>query len=69
MFDPIYVVVGFVIGMLITTVFVPPLHKKKLLPDVNQPDIVFRNPAIENGCFKARAYQVSCTAETEVLNK
>lgn len=69
MFDPIYVVIGFVIGMLITTVFVPPTSKKKLLPDINRPELIFKNPSVENGCFRARAYQVSCTADIETLNK
>ena len=69
MFDPVYVVIGFVIGMLITSIFVPPITKKRLLPDVHNPDIIFRNPSVENGCFRTRAYQVSCTAETDVLNK
>jgi hypothetical protein len=69
MFDPVYVVIGFVIGMLITTVFIPPITKKKVLPDIHNPEMVFNNPLVENGCFRARAYQVSCTAETELLNK
>lgn len=69
MFDPAYVLIGFVIGMLITTIFDPPVNKKKLLPDIHNSQIVFRNPSVENGCFRTKAYQVSCTAETEVLNK
>jgi hypothetical protein len=69
MFDPAYVLIGFVVGMLITSVFTPPVNKKRLFPMIDNPDMVFQNPNIENGCFRAKAYQVSCTAETEVLNK
>jgi hypothetical protein len=67
MFDPAYVVVGFVIGMLITTIFVPPVMVKKMYPDINS-STVMRNPSVENGCFKTRAYQISCTERISLLN-
>jgi hypothetical protein len=68
MFDVVWVLVGFVVGMIITSIFVPPITKKKLVPDVQNPEMVFRNPKIENGCFRARAYQVACTSTIDILN-
>jgi len=69
MFDVLGVFLGFLSGMIVTTVFVPPTTHKKLVPDVNNPNLVFRNPELENGCFKARAYQVPCTSEYDFLNR
>jgi hypothetical protein len=68
MFDVVWVLVGFLVGMIITSIFVPPTTKKKLVPDVQNPEMVFRNPKIENGCFRARAYQVACTSTIDILN-
>ena len=68
MFDVVWILIGFVVGMTITAVFVPPTMKKKVIPDVQNPDLVFRNPRLENGCFKARAYQVACTSSIDILN-
>jgi hypothetical protein len=68
MFDVVWILIGFVVGMTITAVFVPPTMKKKVIPDVQNPDLVFRNPKLENGCFKARAYQVACTSSIDILN-
>lgn len=68
MFDVVWVLVGFVVGMIITSIFVPPTTKKRLVPDVQNPEMVFRNPKIENGCFRARAYQVACTSTVDILN-
>jgi hypothetical protein len=68
MIDVVWILIGFVVGMTITAVFVPPTMKKKVIPDVQNPDLVFRNPKLENGCFKARAYQVACTSSIDILN-
>jgi len=68
MFDVVWVLVGFLVGMIITSMLVPPTTKKKLVPDVQNPEMVFRNPKIENGCFRARAYQVACTSTIDILN-
>ena len=68
MFDVVWVLVGFLVGMIITSIFVPPTTKKKLVPDIQNPEMVFRNPKIENGCFRARAYQVACTSTIDILN-
>jgi len=68
MFNILWVFGGFLIGMTVTTIFVPPQTKKKMVPDVRNPAIVFRNPDIENGCFRAVAYPVQCTDSIDFLN-
>jgi hypothetical protein len=67
--DPLYVIFGFIVGMLVSTIFVPPTSLKKFYPDVHNPDIVLKNPGTENGCFRLKAYQVSCTENITQLNK
>jgi hypothetical protein len=69
MFDVLWVFLGFLAGMIVTTVFVPPRTKKKLIPDLKNPRLILRNPEIENGCFRARGEEVSCTAEHDFLNR
>jgi hypothetical protein len=69
MFDVLWVFLGFLAGMIVTTVFVPPRTKKKLIPDLKNPRLILRNPEIENGCFRARSEVVSCTAEHDFLNR
>jgi hypothetical protein len=69
MFDVLWVFLGFLAGMIVTTVFIPPRMKKKLVPDVKNPRLILRNPEVENGCFRARASEVSCTAEHDFLNR
>jgi hypothetical protein len=68
MFNILWVFGGFLVGMTVTTIFVPPQTKKKMVPDVRNPAIVFQNPDIENGCFRATAYPVQCTDSIDFLN-
>lgn len=68
MFDVVWMLIGFVAGMIVTCVFVPPTNRKKMVPDVSNPELVFRNPKVENGCFRARAYEVPCTSSVDFLN-
>lgn len=68
MFSILWVFGGFLVGMIITTIFVPPQTKKKMVPDIKHPSLVFRNPDIENGCFRAVAYPVQCTDSIDFLN-
>lgn len=68
MFDLLYIFAGFLVGMLITTVFIPPTINKKRMPDPARPDIVFKNPKVENGFFHIRSIEVPCTGEVDSLN-
>ena len=55
--------------MIVTTIFVPPRTSKKMVPDIKNPDMVLRNPKLENGCFRAAAYEVQCTDGIDFLNQ
>jgi hypothetical protein len=69
MFDILWIFLGFLTGMIVTTIFVPPQTAKKLVPDIRYPDKVLRNPKIDNGCFRAAAYEVQCTDGIDFLNQ
>jgi hypothetical protein len=68
MFDAWYMFAGFLFGLIVTSVFVPPNMNKKMLPDPKQPNLVFKNPKVENGFFSVRSIEVPCTNETDSLN-
>jgi hypothetical protein len=69
MFDILWLFAGFLVGMIVTTIFVPPRTTKKLVPDIRKPDMILRNPKVENGCFRADAYEVQCTDGIDFLNQ
>jgi len=69
MFDILWLFVGFLVGIIVTTIFVPPRTTKKLVPDIRKPDMILRNPKVENGCFRADAYEVQCTDGIDFLNQ
>lgn len=54
--------------MIVTCVFVPPMTRKKMVPDISNPELVFRNPKTANACFRARSYQVPCTSSVDFLS-
>lgn len=68
MFDPVFVIFGFVVGMLVSTVFIPPTNVKKMYPDLHS-ERILKNPDVENGCFRLVKYQVSCTENITPLNR
>lgn len=69
MFDPVFVIIGFLVGLFVTSIFVPPISNKKMYPDIHDSDTIMRNPQVENGCFRVKAHQVSCTENISQLNK
>jgi hypothetical protein len=68
MLNPLYIFAGFLVGMLITTVFIPPTLNQKMMPDPARPNMVFKNPKVENGFFNIRSIEVPCTGEVDSLN-
>ena len=68
MFNPFYLFMGFLGGMVVCSVFVPPTLLHKVLPDPSNPGIVFKNPKVDNGFFQVKSVEVPCTAETDSLN-
>jgi hypothetical protein len=68
MFKTWYVFLGFVVGMIIASLFVPPTSNLKMLPHPKEPNRVFKNPKVENGFFQVKCIEVPCTSETDSLN-
>ena len=68
MFNPLFVFAGFLFGLVVTSVFVPPDMKRKMLPDPKRPNLIYKNPKVENGYFSIRSIEVPCTNETDSLN-
>ncbi len=64
MFEPKWIVAGAIVGMLLSTVIIPPTRKIKVLP---QPldESPFHTDA---GCVRFVSEEVPCTAETGSLN-
>ncbi len=68
MFNPLFMFAGFLFGLVVTSVFVPPNMNRKMLPDPKRPDLIYKNPNVENGFFSIRSIEVPCTSETDSLN-
>lgn len=68
MFNPLFMFAGFLFGLVVTSVFVPPNMNRKMLPDPKHPELIYKNPKVENGFFSIRSIEVPCTAETDSLN-
>lgn len=68
MFALPYVFAGFLVGMLLVSVFNPMELQTKLMPDVRNPDSILFHDGIKNGCFHVRPYRVPCPMETDSLN-
>lgn len=68
MFNPLYIFAGFLAGVLVCCVFVPPTMNTRRMPDPSRPHQIFKNPAVENGFFQIRSIEVPCTAEVDSLN-
>lgn len=60
--------VGFLIGMLLVSIYEPVALKKRVLPDVSKPPIIMKQESINNGCFRMIPREVPCPAEYDSLN-
>lgn len=68
MFTPWYMFAGFVVGLVVVSVFVPPVQHTRVLPDPSRPSQVFKNPKVENGFFQVKSIEVPCTGDVDSLN-
>lgn len=59
-----WVVAGVIIGMLLSTVFIPPTRKVPTVPSPHDADVYHT----ETGCIRLRAVEVPCTQDTESWN-
>jgi hypothetical protein len=59
-----WVAAGVIVGMLISTVMIPPTRKTKTLPSPHDTSVY----ATETGCVRFVSEEVPCTAEPDSLN-
>jgi hypothetical protein len=59
-----WLVAGFIIGLLISTVMVPPSRKIKTLPSPHDPSTFHT----DTGCIRFVSEEVPCTSEPDSLN-
>lgn len=64
MLEARWVVAGAIVGMLISTVLVPPTRKVKVLPQPADTSPFH----VETGCVRFVSEEVPCTADPESLN-
>lgn len=64
MLEPRWVVAGAIVGLLISTVIVPPNRKVKVLPSPADTSAFH----VDSGCVRFISEEVPCTAEPESLN-
>jgi hypothetical protein len=60
----LWVVSGLIVGLLISTVFIPPTRKEKVLPSPFDPNTYHT----ETGCVRFVSEEVPCTQEPDSLN-
>jgi hypothetical protein len=59
-----WVIAGIIIGMLISTVIVPPTRKQAGVPQPHDPAVY----TTDTGCVRFEAVEVPCTQEPDSLN-
>lgn len=59
-----WVVAGVILGMLISTVIIPPTRKQATVPQPHDPSVY----TTDTGCVRFEAIEVPCTADTDSLN-
>ena len=59
-----WIVVGLVVGLLLSTVVIPPTRKTKAVPSPHDGGIYHT----DTGCVRFSATEVPCVAETDSLN-
>lgn len=59
-----WVIAGVIIGMLISTVIIPPTRKQPTIPQPHDPAVY----TTDTGCVRFEAVEVPCTQEPDSLN-
>jgi hypothetical protein len=59
-----WIAVGIIVGMLISTVIVPPTRKNPVVPQPHDKDVYHT----DTGCVKLKAVEVPCEGQPESLN-
>ena len=64
MFEILWIAAGAIVGLLISTVLVPPTRKETAVPVPNDPD-PYHTPT---GCVRVASTEVPCPADADSLN-
>ena len=64
MFELMWIVAGTIVGLLISTILIPPTRKESSVPMPNDP-YPYHTPT---GCVKIDSTEVPCPAEADSLN-
>jgi hypothetical protein len=64
MFEPGWIVTGLIVGLLLSTVFVPPTRTTKSLPTPHDRSVYHT----DTGCVRFEAVEVPCPDEPSSLN-
>lgn len=64
MIELIWVVAGIIVGMLISTVLIPPTHKMPAVPQPHDADVYYT----DTGCVRFETTEVACGEEADSLN-
>ena len=59
-----WVVAGLILGLLVSTVVIPPTRKKVMIPQPNDSSVYHT----DTGCVRFSAVEVPCVAEADSLN-
>jgi hypothetical protein len=59
-----WVVAGLILGLLISTVVIPPTRKRVMIPQPNDSSVYHT----DTGCVRFSALEVPCVAEADSLN-
>ena len=59
-----WIIAGVIVGMLISTVIIPPTRKTPVVPEPHDKDVYHT----DTGCIKLKAVEVPCEGQPESLN-
>lgn len=63
-----YLFAGFLVGLLVVSVYDPVLTKKKVVPVPSEPERIYHTDGLANGCVRLKAREVPCPAEWDSVN-
>ena len=64
MIELVWLITGFLTGLVLAAVFIPPTRKTPGVPSPGNPEVFFT----DTGCVRFEATEVPCTSEPDSLN-
>jgi hypothetical protein len=59
---------GFLVGLLLVSIYDPVLSKKKVVPEPGDPERIYHTDGLANGCVRLKAREVPCPADWDSVN-